>query len=38
MLAVGVHARAGLIFKETVGELGLNASALIPICRELLNK
>ena len=38
MLAVAVHARAGLIFKETVGELGLNASSLIPICRELLNK
>tara|TARA_A100000164_G_scaffold75336_1_gene63457 strand:+ start:1835 stop:2662 length:828 start_codon:yes stop_codon:yes gene_type:complete len=38
MLAVAVHARAGLIFKENVGELGLNASSLIPICRELLNK
>ena len=38
LLAVAVHARAGKIFKENIGEIGLNASSLISIARDLLNK
>ena len=38
MLSVAVHARAGEIFRDKTGEIGLNASSLIPIIRELINK
>jgi len=38
ILGTSLHARAGKIFNKNVGEIGLNASALIPIMRELLNK
>lgn len=38
LLSVAVHARAGKIFKENIGEIGLNASSLISIARDLLNK
>ena len=38
ILAVAVHSRAGKIFKTNTGEIGLNASSLIPISRELLNE
>ena len=38
LLSVAVHARAGKIFKENIGEIGLNASSLISIARYLLNK
>ncbi len=37
LLSVAVHARAGKIFHNDVGEIGLNASSLIPIIRKLLN-
>jgi NAD(P)H-hydrate epimerase len=32
------HAEAGKIFSEEIGEIGLNASSLIPIIRKLLNQ
>ena len=38
MLSVAVHARAGTIFKNKTGEIGLNASLLIPTIRDLINK
>ncbi|MDC1187255.1 NAD(P)H-hydrate dehydratase [Gammaproteobacteria bacterium] len=38
LIAVAVHAEAGLKFKEEIGEIGLNASSLIPIIRQLLNQ
>ena len=38
MLSVAVHARAGEMFRDKTGEIGLNASSLIPIIRELINK
>ena len=38
LLAVGAHAEAGKIFSEEIGEIGLNASSLIPIIRKLLNQ
>ena len=38
LLSVAVHARAGEIFADKYGEIGLNATAIIPIIRELLNK
>jgi len=38
ILATALHARAGKIFKKNIGEIGLNASSLIPIIRKLLNK
>ena len=38
MLSVAVHARAGMIFKNKTGEIGLNASLLIPTIRDLINK
>ena len=38
MLSVAVHARAGEIFKNKIGEIGLNASSLILTIRDLLNK
>ena len=38
MFSVAVHARAGTIFKNTTGEIGLNASLLIPTIRDLINK
>ena len=38
LLSVAVHARAGKIFRENIGEIGLNASSLISIARDLLNK
>ena len=37
ILAVAVHSRAGKIFKNNTGEIGLNASSLITISRDLLN-
>tara|TARA_B100000287_G_C20672048_1_gene793768 strand:+ start:1657 stop:2481 length:825 start_codon:yes stop_codon:yes gene_type:complete len=37
-LAIAAHARAGVIFKKSIGEIGLNASSLIPIIRKILNK
>ena len=38
VLSTALHARAGKIFNKTIGEIGLNASSLIPIIRDLLNK
>ena len=38
LLAVAVHSKAGINFKEDIGEIGLNASALIPLIRKLLNQ
>lgn len=38
ILSIALHARAGKSFNENVGEIGLNASALIPLIRNLLNK
>lgn len=38
LLAVAVHSRAGKLFKEEIGEIGLNASNLIKRIRNLLNK
>ena len=38
ILAVAVHSRAGKIFKQATGEIGLNASSLISISRDLLNE
>ena len=38
ILSVAVHARAGTIFKNKTGEIGLNASLLIPTIRDLINK
>ena len=38
LLSVAVHARAGEIFADKYGEIGLNATAIIPIIRKLLNK
>ena len=38
MLSVAVHARAGEIFKNKIGEIGLNASSLILTIRDLINK
>ena len=38
LVAVAVHSEAGLKFKEEIGEIGLNASSLIPIIRQLLNQ
>ena len=38
LIAVAVHSEAGLKFKEEIGEIGLNASSLIPIIRQLLNQ
>ena len=38
LLAVASHAKAGENFVEDVGEIGLNASTLIPIVRKILNK
>ena len=38
LLGVAVHAKAGEIFADKYGEIGLNATAIIPIIRELLNK
>ena len=38
IIAVAVHSEAGLKFKEEIGEIGLNASSLIPIIRQLLNQ
>jgi NAD(P)H-hydrate repair Nnr-like enzyme with NAD(P)H-hydrate dehydratase domain len=37
-LGVAVHAKAGEIFADKNGEIGLNATAIIPIIRKLLNK
>jgi len=37
IIAVAVHSEAGLKFKEEIGEIGLNASSLIPIIRQLIN-
>ena len=37
-LSVAVHARAGKIFKNEIGEIGLNASSLIYTIRDLINK
>ena len=38
LLAVASHAKAGENFVEDVGEIGLNASSLIPMVRKILNK
>jgi NAD(P)H-hydrate repair Nnr-like enzyme with NAD(P)H-hydrate dehydratase domain len=38
MLSVAAHARAGEIFKNKIGEIGLNASSLILTIRDLINK
>ena len=38
LIAVAVHSESGLKFKEEIGEIGLNASSLIPIIRQLLNQ
>lgn len=38
LLSVAVHARAGEIFKNKIGEIGLNASSLILTVRDLINK
>ena len=38
LIAVAVHSEAGLKFKEEIGEIGLNASSLIPIIRQLINR
>ena len=38
LLAVAVHSKAGIYFKEEVGEIGLNASALIMLSRKMLNQ
>ena len=38
LLAVAAHAEAGKKFKEEIGEIGLNASGLIPIIRQLINQ
>jgi NAD(P)H-hydrate epimerase len=38
LLAVASHAKAGENFVEDVGEIGLNASLLIPMVRKILNK
>ena len=38
ILSVAVHARAGEIFKNKIGEIGLNASSLILTIRDLINK
>ena len=37
-ISVAVHARAGEEFRNKTGEIGLNASSLIPTIRDLLNK
>jgi hypothetical protein len=37
-LSVASHAKAGENFVEDIGEIGLNASILIPIVRKILNK
>ena len=37
-ISVAVHARAGEGFRNKTGEIGLNASSLIPTIRDLLNK
>ena len=37
IIAVAVHSEAGLKFKKEIGEIGLNASSLIPIIRQLIN-
>ena len=38
ILSVAVHSRAGEIFKNKTGEIGLNASSLILTIRDLINK
>jgi hydroxyethylthiazole kinase-like uncharacterized protein yjeF len=38
LLGVAAHAKAGENFVEDIGEIGLNASALIPLIRKILNK
>lgn len=38
LLAVAVHSKAGINFREEVGEIGLNASALIMLSRKMLNQ
>ena len=38
IISVAVHARAGEIFKNKTGEIGLNASSLILTIRDLINK
>ena len=38
VLATALHSRAGKIFNKDIGEIGLNASSLIPIIRKHLNK
>ena len=38
LLSVAAHSRAGKIFKQDIGEIGLNASDLIYRIRKLLNK
>ena len=38
IISVAVHARAGKIFKNKTGEIGLNASSLILTIRDLINK
>ncbi len=38
ILSVAVHARAGEIFKNKTGDIGLNASSLILTIRDLINK
>ena len=38
LLSVAAHSRSGKMFKEEIGEIGLNASDLICRIRELLNK
>jgi NAD(P)H-hydrate repair Nnr-like enzyme with NAD(P)H-hydrate dehydratase domain len=38
LLAVAVHSKAGINFKEEVGEIGLNSSALIMLSRKMLNQ
>ena len=38
LLAIASHAKAGENFVEDVGEIGLNASLLIPMVRKILNK
>ena len=38
LLAVASHEKAGEKFVDDIGEIGLNASTLIPIVRKILNK
>ena len=38
VVGTGYHAKAGEKFVDDIGEIGLNASTLIPIVRKILNK